>query len=62
MNNDIYEEFEYFELDPIELVGYSKNNIVEVKEKVQNLPHEHKEKLSLAYSLLNEVQEYLYNH
>ncbi len=62
MNNDILKECAYFELNPIDLIGYSKNNIVEVKEKSHNLPQRYEQKLSQAYSLLDEVQKYLYNH
>lgn len=50
-----------FETNSIELIGYAKNNIVEAKEKEINLPTEYIEKMEKAYSLLHEVQEYLYN-
>lgn len=50
------------ELTPIELLGYSKNNIVDAKNQTDGLPSEMKDKLSQAYVLLDEVQTYLYNH
>ncbi len=57
--NDMYE---YFEINLIELLGCTKNNIVEAKEKVKDLPEKYKEKLSHAYDLIDEVQEFLYNN
>lgn len=56
---------EIYELHPIsevELLGHAKNNIVEVKEMVLSLPCEYWIMLSQAYEMLDEVQEYLYNH
>lgn len=49
-----------FELNAIELLGHAKNNIVEAKEKAPELSQEYLDKLSFAYSLLNEVQECLF--
>lgn len=54
--------FEYLNLPPIELMGYAKNNIVEAASKAENLPYRYTLKLRKAYILLNNVQEYLYNH
>lgn len=62
MSKDIYNEIEWFELNAIELLGYAKNNLAEAKEKAISMPREYKEKLSCAYSMLHEVQEYLFNH
>lgn len=58
---DMYSLFE-LQLNSIELLGYSKNNIFEAEDKVSNIPQEYREKLRRAYSLLDEVQEYLFNH
>lgn len=52
---------QYLEISPIELLGYAKNNIVEVEDRVLKLPQEYTDKLSQAYRLLDEVQEYLYS-
>lgn len=57
--NDIF-HWEVYELNAIELLGYAKNNIVEAKEKSMNISQELLDKLSLAYSLLDEVQECLF--
>lgn len=51
-----------FAMTPIELIGYAKNNIVEVQKSTNELPDEYKNKLHQAYSLLNDVQEYLFEH
>ncbi len=52
----------YFEqsISPIELLGYAKNNIVDVQEQ-QNLPYQVKNYLFAAYQLLTLAQEYLYS-
>lgn len=62
MNKIKLNQIEWFEPNAIELLGYAKNNLVEAKEKAINMPSEYKEKLSCAYSMLHEVQEYLFNH
>lgn len=49
------------EANPIELLGYAKNEIVEVSSIVHTLPQELKDKLQVAYWYLHEVQEYIYN-
>lgn len=46
---------------PIELLGYAKNDIVEVKRLVCTLPKEQLAMLSKAYALLDGVQEYIFN-
>jgi hypothetical protein len=57
---------EFYELPlsitPIELLGYAKNNIVEVMEINPKLSSIYADKLDLAYSLLDDVQEYLFNN
>jgi hypothetical protein len=50
----------YSSVTPIELLGYSKNDIIEAKKMVENLPDTIIDKLNQAFSLLDEVQEYLY--
>lgn len=45
-----------YELTPLELLGYAKNNIVEAKEKASYLSQEYLDKLDAAYSLVDEVQ------
>ena len=53
--------FSYYpSITPIELLGYSKNDIIEAKKMVENLPDTIIGKLNQAFSLLDEVQEYLY--
>lgn len=54
--------FEYLNLTPIELLGYAKNNIIESRWKIENLPCDYEMKLNKAYTLLDEVQEYLFSH
>ena len=49
------------EINPIELLGYSKNNITEAK-RITNLPECYNDKLSQVCVLLDEVQEYLFNN
>lgn len=46
---------------PIELLGYAKNDIVEVKRLACTLPKEQLAMLSKAYALLDGVQEYIFN-
>ena len=36
---------EYLHMTPIELLGYSKNNIMEVKEKTEGIPQTYIDKL-----------------
>ena len=48
------------EQNPIELLGYSKNHMIRVKELVENLPTEYIDKLSQAYKWFDDIQEYLY--
>lgn len=62
INNGIEDYMFFIETNPIEILGYAKNDIAEAKGKSKNLPHEYMEKLSDAYALLNEVQEYLYSN
>ena len=45
-----------YELTPLELLGYAKNNRVEAKEKASYLSQEYLDKLDAAYSLVDEVQ------
>lgn len=52
----------FIESDPIVILGYAINEIVEVKDKTKYLSNEYKDKLSDAYALLNEVQEYLFEN
>lgn len=54
--------FEYLSLTPIELLGYAKNNIIESRGRIENLPCDYEIKLKKAYDLLDEVQEYLFSH
>lgn len=54
-------DWSVFELTPIELLGYAKNNIVEVQEKAPYLSQEYLDKLRLAYSLVDEVQKLFWN-
>lgn len=51
-----------FSPSPIELLGYAKNNILEAKENIGELPDEYSLQLKKAFYLLNEVQEYLYKN
>lgn len=52
----------YFEPNSIELLGYAKNNIAEAKEKATDIPQEYLDKLNAAFSLVNEVQEHLFDN
>lgn len=62
MNDCYYDNLFFQELNPIELLGYAKNNIVEVKDKADNLPKEYMEKLNTALLLIDNVQEYLFDN
>ncbi|MDY4231419.1 MAG: hypothetical protein SOX74_04965 [Candidatus Faecousia sp.] len=46
----------------IELLGYAKNNVVEILTSESELSGAQAQKLHQAYALLDEVQEYLYNN
>ncbi len=46
----------------IELLGFAKNNIVEVQNKEKDLPLEYAADLKQAYRLLDKIQEYLYRN
>lgn len=52
----------YREPNSIELIGCAKNDISKVLKPESQLPLEYFNKLSQAYALLDEVQEYLYEH
>lgn len=54
------DEYSPMELNSIESLGYSKNHLVEALE-TGGLPPEYEDKLHQAYSLLDEVQEYLFS-
>ncbi len=56
------DDFYPLSITPIELIGYSKNDIVDAQELIPMLPTEYRRKLKQAYILLDEVQEYLYNN
>lgn len=60
-NNNSY-IFEPHPIGEVELLGYAKNNIVEVEEMVSGLPYDCWVMLSRAFELLDQVQEYLYTH
>lgn len=45
----------------IELLGYAKNDIVQVKRIACPLPEDQHIKLSVAYALLQDVQEYIFH-
>ena len=50
------------EANTIELLGYAKNNVVEILTSESELSGAQAQKLHQAYALLDEVQEYLYNN
>lgn len=50
------------EANAIELLGYAKNNVVEILTSESELSGAQVQKLHQAYALLDEVQEYLYNN
>lgn len=51
----------YLSINPIELLGYAKNNIIEAQERAGILPDEYIGKLAQAYRFIHEIQEFLYN-
>ena len=51
-----------YEPSEIELLGYAKNEILEAMQIITCLPKELREKLHLAYILIDDVQEYLFEH
>ena len=51
----------HFDMNPIELLGYAKNNIVEVQE-ITDIPLDLMDKLKQSYLLLDEVQENLFRN
>lgn len=53
---------DYMDYNPVVLLGYAKNNIVEVKQSGKPLPLEFIDKLSLAYQLLDQVQQYVFEN
>lgn len=53
---------EYMELNPIELLGFAKNNLIEAINKTADIPKEYQDKLHYAMKLIDEVQEYLYQN
>ncbi len=55
------EDLDYIS-NPIELLGYDKNNIVEVLASIIALPISELDFLKSAYKSLDKVQEYLYKH
>ena len=62
--NSYFEDYEYIYQEPnsIELIGYAMNDISKAKKLASQLPPDYSQKLSNAYTLLYEVQEYLYEH
>ena len=58
-NDEIYEPHP---ISSIELLGYAKNDIAEVQEIEDRLPEKYRTVLTLAYNMLSDVQEYLYNN
>lgn len=46
----------------IELLGFAKNNIIEVQDIEKALPLEFAADLKQAYCLLDKIQEYLYQN
>ena len=63
MNDTYYTDiYEPHPISEIELLGCAKNNIAEVEEMILSLPYEHWLMLAQAFELLDQVQEYLYNH
>lgn len=51
----------HFDTNPIELLGYAKNNILEVQ-KITDIPFDLMDKLKQSYLLLDEIQEYLFQN
>lgn len=58
-DTDIYDPYP---ISAIELLGCAKNDIMEAEGKIRSLPYEQWVGLSKAREILNNVQEYLYNH
>ncbi len=60
------EEYYSHPITPIEILGYAKNDIVKTQNRIKRMviegiiPRDMENKLKQAYSLLDEVQEYLY--
>lgn len=54
--------YDFCTVTPIELIGYAKNDIIDVKNTVEILPTEYNRKLKQAYDLLDDVQNYLYEN
>jgi len=55
------DNYDYYLPNVIELIGYANNHISQAKELCSDLSDEWLEKLSQAYHLLEQVQEYLYS-
>lgn len=53
---------QYIEFTPIELLGYSKNIIIELMETDPDIPKEYQDKLNQAIKLLNETQTYYFEN
>ncbi|MCI9448929.1 MAG: hypothetical protein HFE30_01585 [Clostridiales bacterium] len=53
---------QYIEFTPIELLGFSKNNLIELIETNPDIPKEYQDKLNEAINWINEIQEYLYKN
>lgn len=60
MDDENYPEFR--EPNAIELLGYAKNSIIEALEHSSDFKQEHMQSLNKAYSLLDKVQDYLFNN
>lgn len=58
MNNTDY--FDYINRPAVEFLGDARNLMVEARERIPLLPQELADKLALAYTYLEEVQEYCY--
>lgn len=58
---DFYIDELYPEPGAIELLGYAKNDIVQVKRIAFPLPEDQLIKLSVAYALLQDVQEHIFH-
>jgi len=56
------DQYEKFDIPPVELLGYAKNCIVEVQVAEPKLPIDVKDRLVKAYLMLDEVQEFLYDN
>ena len=58
MNNTDY--FDYINRPAVEFLGEAKNLMAEGQKRIPLLPQELVDKLALAYTYLEEVQEYCY--